>query len=212
MSGDTDTTHTQMPEPPKTDTTRQRILRAAGQAFGERGYARATTRAIAQAASVNEVTLFRHFGTKQALFAAVIEHFAAPALTSAIEAQLTGDYRQDLLHMGRVVAHTLLERQDGVRLMLCEAGHFSEVRDVMARNPRLLRQTLARYLETQMERGLVRPLHAEAAAQLFWGMFFSYAISQGLLGETVHPELSLDQIIIQFVDIFIAGTAAAPVK
>ena len=61
------------------EDTRQRILEAAAQVFAEKGYARATTRVLAAAAGVNEVTLFRHFGSKQNLFAAVIEQFGGPA-------------------------------------------------------------------------------------------------------------------------------------
>ena len=190
------------------DETRRRILRAASHVFAEQGYARATTRALAAAAGVNEVTLFRHFGNKQNLFAAVIDEYAASALTTAFEAQLTGDYRRDLLTMGRQVMHALLERSDAVRLMLCEATHFPEVRDVMAQNPRELRQALSRYLERQMEQGKVRPLHPEVAAQAFWGMFFAYAISLGLLAEPVGPEISQDELLVSFVDIFMDGTLA----
>jgi AcrR family transcriptional regulator len=188
------------------DETRQRILQAAAQVFAEQGYARATTRALATAAGVNEVTLFRHFGNKQNLFAAVIDEFAASAMTAALAAQLTGDYQQDLLIMGRHLMHVLLERRDGVRLMLCEAAHFPEVREVMARNPRQLRQMLALYLQDQMERGQVRPLHAEALAQAFWGMFFAYGISLGLLAEPVSPTLSTAELVAQFVDVFVNGT------
>ena len=64
------------------DDTRQRILKAAAVVFAEKGYARATTRALAAAAGVNEVTLFRHFGNKQNLFAAVIEQFGGPGATT----------------------------------------------------------------------------------------------------------------------------------
>ncbi len=188
------------------DPTRDRILQAAGRVFGDLGYARATTRAIAAEAGVNEVTLFRHFRKKENLFAAVIERYAAPALTNAIDAQLSGDYRQDLLDMGRVVAQALIQRHEAIRLMLCEAAHFPEVRRVMARNPRQLRQALARYLEGQIAQGRVRAIRPEVAAQVFWGMFFSYAVSQSLLEETIQPPLALEALIAEFVDIFVAGT------
>jgi AcrR family transcriptional regulator len=187
------------------DETRQRILMAAAQVFAEKGYARATTRALADAAGVNEVTLFRHFGNKQSLFAAVIDEYAASAMTATLAEQLTGDYHHDLRLMGRYLMQVLLERKDAVRLMLCEADHFPEVREVMARNPRQLRQMLAGYLRQQMERGMMRPLHAEAAAQAFWGMFFAYSISLGLLDEPIQPELSSEEIVDQFVAIFGEG-------
>jgi TetR/AcrR family transcriptional repressor of mexJK operon len=188
------------------DDTRQRILEAAARVFAEQGYARATTRALAAAAGVNEVTLFRRFGSKQNLFAAVIDEYAASAMTSTLEAQLTGEYRQDLLTMGNHLMQLLFERGDAVRLMLCEATHFPEVRQVLAHNPRQLRQVLARYLERQIRQGRVRPLHPEAMAQAFWGMFFAYGISLGILAEPVSPEIPADELVTHFVDIFVNGT------
>ena len=53
--------------PRKTDT-RQALLDAALQVFLERGFARATTREIAQTAGVAEGTIYRHFADKHALF------------------------------------------------------------------------------------------------------------------------------------------------
>jgi AcrR family transcriptional regulator len=207
-------THSRDSLPPSTDgessldETRQRILRAAAQVFAEQGYARATTRALAAAAGVNEVTLFRHFGSKQGLFSAIIEAYAAPALSKAMAAQFTGDYRHDLLVMGGQVLQAMLERRDAMRLMLCEAEHFPEVRQVLAENPRQLRQALAGYLQQQMAQGRVRPLHAEAVAQAFWGMFFAYTISLWLLDEPLDPQLSTEELVEQFVDIFVEGTLA----
>lgn len=188
------------------DETRQRILVAAAQIFSEKGYARATTRALAAAAGVNEVTLFRHFGSKEKLFAAVVDHYAAPSMIAALERLFTGDYRQDLLSIGNFFMQVILERQDIVRLMLCEAAHFPEVRRAMAQNPRQFRQVLARYLQQQMEQGRVRKLCPEAMAQAFWGMFYAYAINLEILEAPISPAISTEELIAQFVDIFVNGT------
>jgi AcrR family transcriptional regulator len=48
------------------------MLAAAHDEFCERGYARATTRGIAERAGVAEPLLFRHFGSKAALFNEVV--------------------------------------------------------------------------------------------------------------------------------------------
>src|SRR5205814_2300745 len=60
-------------EPPKPNPTRQRLLDAAFSICAQRGLHGATTREIAEAAEVNEVTLFRHFGSKEKLIAALFE-------------------------------------------------------------------------------------------------------------------------------------------
>jgi hypothetical protein len=54
----------------------------------------------------------------------------------------------------------------------------------------------------------VRPLHAQAAAQAFWGMFFAYTVSLWLLDEPLEPALDVDELVAQFVDIFVNGTRA----
>ena len=48
-------------------TVRDELLTAAARVYAEAGYRGATTRRIALAAGVNEITLFRHFGSKDAL-------------------------------------------------------------------------------------------------------------------------------------------------
>ena len=53
--------------------SRERILEAAGRVYAKHGFRGATTRLIAAEAGVNEVTLFRTFGSKSALLEAVLE-------------------------------------------------------------------------------------------------------------------------------------------
>ena len=48
-------------------TVRDQLLEAAARLYAETGYRGATTRRIAMQAGVNEITLFRHFGSKDAL-------------------------------------------------------------------------------------------------------------------------------------------------
>ena len=49
-------------------TTRTRLIEAAGEAVARQGYARCSTRHIADEAGLAETLLFRHFGSKAALF------------------------------------------------------------------------------------------------------------------------------------------------
>ena len=58
--------------PARPADTRTRLLEAAARVFAKSGLAGSTTRAIADEAGVNEVTLFRHFQTKDRLLAAEI--------------------------------------------------------------------------------------------------------------------------------------------
>lgn len=189
-----------------TETTRKKIIAAAAEVGSQVGYTRATTKAIADAAGVNEVTLFRHFGSKEKLFSAAIEEYGGPALVPVIEAQFSGNYQEDLAMVGSFFLDILVTRREMLRLMLCESANIPEVRTILARNPRELRHMLARYFQRHMEQGTIRQGHAEAMAQAFLGMFFSYAISLNILDEDFIVEISPDDMVSQFVDIFISGT------
>lgn len=189
------------------DETRERILRAAAKVFTEKGYAGATTRAIAAEAGVNEVTLFRRFGSKKNLLLAMMEQSSPlPGLESALHEQLTGDYRQDLIKLGSHFLATMMRNRRSVLMTLCTAERLPEVREVTAQVPLRQRQVVGGYLRRQMEQGVVRDMDPEMAAQAFLGMLFAYSINHGLLAGTPSASVPLEAVVTQFVDIFVRGT------
>ncbi|MEU7045301.1 TetR family transcriptional regulator [Streptomyces varsoviensis] len=62
---------------------RERILTAARAEFAERGYDRASIRAIAKGASVDPALVHHYFGTKEQVFAAAVEVAFAPAVSAS---------------------------------------------------------------------------------------------------------------------------------
>src|SRR5260370_12547900 len=68
------------PQSPRgsSDLTKQRILAAAELVFSRDGFHGATTREIAREAGVNEVTIFRHFHTREDLLRPTLERGCAP--------------------------------------------------------------------------------------------------------------------------------------
>ncbi len=95
--------------------TQQRLLEAAWQVLGELGARAATTRAIAQRAGVNEVTVFRLFGTKDDLLTAALRERTAALATVTLPA--TDDLRADLLRLAAAY-QDLARRHVGVLLTL----------------------------------------------------------------------------------------------
>ncbi len=63
---------------------REALLDAAIKVFGEAGLRGATTRRIAQVADVNEVTLFRHFRSKDELLQEALRGFASRIQTRTL--------------------------------------------------------------------------------------------------------------------------------
>jgi AcrR family transcriptional regulator len=197
---------TQNKQSPTSNQTRANIMNAASQLFGEKGYAGSTTREIADLAGVNEVTIFRHFGSKQKLARAIMDQFGGLAIAEKMKANLTGDYQDDLLFIGQTIMKVMKERVDVMRMAICEAGNFPEFQEIVAENPRQLRLMLSSYLAEQMEQGVVLQNDPETLAQAFLGMFFSYVVLEGFLGETLESQEDPEEITHQFVELFIHGT------
>ena len=183
------------------------IIEAAAQQFADLGYKRATTRKIALAADVTEVTLFRHFGSKQNLFTAVLNQYALqPDSGGMFEMVLGEDYRQDMLQMGQYTMRIMQERRDAMRMMLCEAAHFPELQEVLGQAPRQMRDMIANYLQQRIEAGDIVPRDPHVMAQGFLGFFFSYTMAFGFLDQAMALESSLDEMVAEFVDLFVQGT------
>ena len=183
------------------------IIEAAAQQFADLGYKRATTRKIALAADVTEVTLFRHFGSKQNLFTAVLNQYALqPDSGGMFEMVLGEDYRQDMLQMGQYTMRIMQERRDAMRMMLCEAAHFPELQEVLGQAPRQMRDMIANYLQQRIEAGDIVPRDPNVMAQGFLGFFFSYTMAFGFLDQAMALEPSTDEMVAEFVDLFVQGT------
>jgi AcrR family transcriptional regulator len=189
--------------------TQQRILAAASRVFTREGYAGATTRAIAAEAGVNEVTLFRHFGSKKALLLAVIERFSVLPALGDLAGRLTGDYRQDLTTIATIFMEMLGRNRRHILMMIAEAQRDPDVREIVSRPPARQRQMLGQYQRCQMERGAVRDLpNPDLVAQSFFGMFLEYQLAQLLLPAAEAGAAPQEAVVAELLDLFVRGTIA----
>jgi AcrR family transcriptional regulator len=70
---------------------RHQIVAVAMGVFSERGFRGTTTREIAQAAGVSEAMVFRHFATKEELYAAILDHKACSSGGKFEPAEMVAD-------------------------------------------------------------------------------------------------------------------------
>jgi AcrR family transcriptional regulator len=97
--------------------TRRALLDAARELFATDGYEGTTVRAVAERAGVNQALLFRHFGSKDALF--------AEAVTEPATALLHAGPPEELL--GRVLTAMLADDRDaGLFLAALRSGGLAE--------------------------------------------------------------------------------------
>lgn len=187
--------------------TRERILKTAGRLFAEQGYARTTTRAIAAEAGVNEVTLFRHFSSKQNLLRAFVEQFNAQGFPGTFEQNLTGSYPDDVRFMARAAMQSTIENFQLLRIMLCDALDVPEIRQAALEGARQNAALFADYFRRQIEAGVVRDdLLPEALAQTFDALFSSSLIVPLVFQTGLSPDMPAETLRDQMADIFIQGT------
>ena len=100
---------------------RARIIDAAARVYAAHGYRGATTRRIAEEAGVNEVTLFRQFGSKSALLDAMVTE-----CTDLLRVPLPAEPEHpeaELLHWVRTHMADIAQKRDLLRQIMRE---FSE--------------------------------------------------------------------------------------
>src|SRR5882672_8467858 len=140
---------------------RQRLLTAAARVYGRDGLNGATTRAIADEAGVNEVTLFRHFQSKDRLLAAVVgQNFGdTPSVAQPPLPIATDDLRADVLALARRYESLLTENLPLVRAMLGEIQHHGREheKNVFKGVFRPLKEAIVARLDVARSAGQIRP-------------------------------------------------------
>lgn len=142
------------------DETRQRILSAAHRIFSAEGFRGATTKRIAVEAGVNEVTVFRHFPSKEQLLGAALDWHSAIVIAAMDARPLPAepadlDAELDAFLFGTL--HGFLESQQAVRTSLGEWGHHPDLDERLMRSTNHVYDMLERYLAAARAAGLIRP-------------------------------------------------------
>ena len=185
-----------------TEETRNRILFAARSVFELNGTRGTTTREVAERAGVNEATLFRHFGSKAALLAAMREHACDLAAFREVVAALTGD---DVRAQLVTIAHSAVENMHRQRNLLC-ISIVEEAADPGAydapewRVPSQVRQLLADYFDRRVKEGRLGG-DPEFLACTFMGIMFQYVVARKLWNSDAIDPTTVDRL----VDVFLNG-------
>jgi AcrR family transcriptional regulator len=194
---------------------RQQILNIAIRLFSQRGFRGATTKEIAQAAGVSEAIIFRHFATKQDLYAAILEHKARVGKVNDLTKLLTsveesGDDRAIFEKMAREMFRIHQEDFEFFRLLLFSAleGHeFSQM--FRERYVRQNCELIDAYLRERQRAGALRDIEPMVIARAFYGMIVHHSLVNLLLDPTREfLNISDEEAAQKFTDILINGIGA----
>ncbi|MDI6901639.1 MAG: TetR/AcrR family transcriptional regulator [Anaerosomatales bacterium] len=191
--------------------TEERILDAATELFSERGYAATTTRAIADAAGVNEVTLFRRFESKagvlRALGARLAERQAGRAAQAAPDSE---SVRETLLRLARMEIEGAIEGGGLAIRLAFEARSVPEVGELLGEGIPSNLEGLAEYLAEHQRTGELRAdVDPRVMAEAFFGLTSSYVMYRMVMGAADVPaDIDSDEGIEQLFDLFWSGAAS----
>jgi AcrR family transcriptional regulator len=193
----------------KTLDTKERLLGATMKLVSEKGYLGATTRKIALEAGVSEITLFRHFGSKEKLFEGMLGHYTfLPRLKELRPRMDELPYEEALYIVATRFLLTLKEQKSFIKIMFSEMNHYpGKIRKIYNNTIDETRATLADYFLSLQKNGKLRNVSPEASARTFLSMLVAYFRSEEIMrGLDITKKGKMDREVREIVDIFVHGT------
>ena len=181
---------------------RTRILTAAAEVFAEMGFRGATTRRIAQQAEVNEITLFRHFGSKERLLREAVQA-ASTRYGGATLPEVPKHPPLELLVWSREQMARLRERSGLIRTCMAEVAEHPKLVQPGSHTSFAATQ-LTRYLEALTENGFTKARFQPASAtQMLMGALFADAMGRDMMPD-LYPN-DPDDAVGEYVELFLRG-------
>ena len=186
---------------------RERLLDAAARVYAETGYRGATTRRIAQEAGVNEITLFRHFGSKTTLIIEAVRQAnlrsncpEVPLTPAEPVAEIRDWVLAELAHLTRL--------RSIIRTSLGEVEERPEIIPLIGEQPRDVILALTSYIEQLQRDARATPdIDARTAALTFFGALFADAMGRDVMPELYHE--SLEEAADRYAALFLRSIGVA---
>ena len=165
---------------------RLQILAIAVSLFSNRGFRGTTTKEIAQAAGVSEAMVFRHFATKEELYAAILDHKACSGgKFEPAEMAADGIARKDdravfeSLALGALKHHE--NDPDFQRLLLHAALEKHELAQMFFDEfVRRVYEFLGRYIRERQQEGALIEMDPAVVVRAFVGMVMHHSLNNNL--------------------------------
>jgi len=184
------------------------ILAAAADLFAERGYKGTTTRAIAERAGVNEVTIFRRFQNKLGILKALGESWEK-SMAGFVVGTLPdrNNTRATLERLAQLeVAQATAFGEVATRLAM-DAKTSPEVAEAMGQSPDDGLSGLTTYLAERQAAGDLRSdLDPRVMAEAFFALTSTLVMSRQLLGRATAPAVvQMDEASGQMLELYLTG-------
>ena len=161
--------------------TRTAILNAAVQVFSQHGFRGSTTRRIADAAAVNEVTIFRYFGSKEALLQEAISASEEKVFSNSLPAKPVAPLSELADWSAAVVSH-LKGRSSVIRKCMGELEERPELTARASEFPTRATNDLCTYFRELKSLGFTHDeFEATVASSMLIAALFHDAMSREMM-------------------------------
>jgi AcrR family transcriptional regulator len=161
--------------------SRQRLLEAAARVYAESGFRGATTRRIAEAAGVNEVTLFRLFGSKSALIQEAIQS-QSPTQVRVTLPDVPVDPLAELTAWCNAVLSFMRSAKGMIRKSMAEVEERPEMAPSTCAGPAIAYEQLRAYaLRLVRRKGNVADADVGAAVTMLFNALFCEAVGRDFM-------------------------------
>ena len=195
------------------DDHRHRILHAAARVYAQHGWRGATTRRIAEEAGVNEVTIFRQFGSKDALLDIAMRE------CSRVEAQASlprdpAHPEDELTTWAKAHYEGICNMRHIIRQMISDAPERPDAMACAKHGPSSALAQLREYVVRLRRDGWineadgVRPAEIGTAVSMLMGALFNDAMNRDMMPE-LFPQRPAETLR-SYVRIFLRGIGACP--
>jgi TetR/AcrR family transcriptional regulator, mexJK operon transcriptional repressor len=174
----------------RTDVKRRAILQAGKAVFLKHGFGGTSMDAVAAAARVSKMTVYRHFGSKEDLFAGVITELCEQIVADELEAMLQRDPPQALRAFAEKMITIVFapETVELHRIVVAESRRFPKLgRYFYANGPEACIAMLAAYFKRNRNNPRFRIRDPRRAAEEFLELLRGYAHLRALLGMEKGP-------------------------
>ncbi|MET0970777.1 MAG: TetR/AcrR family transcriptional regulator [Tardiphaga sp.] len=194
---------------PRGEQRRKELVDIAENIFLELGYADTTMRTIAERAGASKETLYRHFASKELLFAEIVKRKAAEINGPNAAVTRGGLPKFVLTELALGLLHHILSNQSTslLRMVVTEAGRTQELGEMFYRlGPGSTVDRLVVYLKGAVKRGELDCDQPLMAARVFLGAVVSHFHFQCLIqaGPNRPSERQIRQHVQTVVDMFLA--------
>ncbi|GAC1409216.1 MAG: hypothetical protein NVSMB53_01140 [Gemmatimonadaceae bacterium] len=166
---------------------RDAILTAAAGVFAQHGFRGSTTRRIADAAGVNEITIFRQFGSKEALMREAMQHLTQSASFAPLP-ETPVDPVHELTEWSESYIQHLRLRSSIIRKTMSEVEERPEMCEFAGDVPRRASNDLCLYLAALKRRGMAtEKFEPKTAAAMLMGAIFADAMGRDMMPD-VFPQ------------------------